>query len=136
MNNTSLNASLDILFNYICFACYYYYPNKANKKKIKELFNALPFFLPMQYQNTLYKLIKKHPIESYYDKRETMMDYGYIIYREFNIINNKKYLDYNEYIDYFYLALYKDNRIKKKWIKHFIFIFIILLIIYYIYTIR
>jgi hypothetical protein len=64
MNNAPLNASLDILFNYICFSCYYYYPNKANKKKIKELFNALPFFLPMQYQNTLYKLIKKYPIET------------------------------------------------------------------------
>ena len=90
----------------------------------------------MQYQNTLYKLIKKHPIESYYDKKETMMDYGYIIYREFNININKKYLDYNEYIDHFYLALYKDNRIYKKWVNHFIFIFISLLIIYYIYTIR
>jgi hypothetical protein len=135
MNNT-LNASLEILFNYICFSCYYYYPNKANKKKIKELFNALPFFLPMQYQNTLYKLIKKYPIETYYDKKETMMDYGYIIYREFNITINKKYLDYNEYIDHFYLALYKDNRVYKKWVNHFIFIFISLLIIYYIYTIR
>ena len=136
MNNAPLNASLDILFNYICFSCYYYYPNKANKKKIKELFNALPFFLPMQYQNNLYKLIKKYPIETYYDKKETMMDYGYIIYREFNININKKYLDYNEYIDHFYLALYKDNRIYKKWVNHFIFIFISLLIIYYIYTIR
>ena len=131
-----INSSLDILFNYICFACYYYQPNKANKKKIKELFNSLPFFLPAQYQNTLYKIIKKYPIETYYDKKETMLDYGYIIYREMNISLHKKVLDYNQYMDHFYLALYKDNRIYKKWVKHTIFLIVILLIIYYIYTIR
>ena len=49
---------------------------------------------------------------------------------------HKKVLDYNQYMDHFYLALYKDNRIYKKWVKHIIFLIVILLIIYYIYTIR
>jgi hypothetical protein len=125
---------LDIVFNYICFICYYYSPSKPNKKKIKDLFHSLPYFLPLQYQNTLYKIIKKYPIESYYDSRETMMDYGYIIYKEFNTQTNKKVLDYNTYLDQYYLALYKDNRIYKKWLKHIVFIAIVILLIYYIYT--
>jgi hypothetical protein len=130
------NISFDILFNYVCFSCYYYYPSKANKKRIKELFVSLPYFLPSEYQNILYKIINKYPIESYYDKHETMMDYGYIIYREFNKYIKNSYLPYNEYMDNFYLELYKDNRIYKKWLKHIIFIIIIIIIIYYIYTIR
>jgi len=126
--------SLDILFNYICFACYYYYPNKSNKKKIKELFNSLPFFVPTEHQNVLYKILKKYPIETFYDKRETMLDYSYIIYKEFYISSNKKYLEYNQYMDAFYLELYKDNRIYKRWLRHTLFILIITIIIYYIYT--
>jgi hypothetical protein len=129
-----INPSLDILFNYICFTCYYYYPNKSNKKKIRELVNSLPFFLPTEYQNILYKIIKKYPIETFYDKRETMLDYSYIIYKEFYISTNKKYLEYNDYMDAFYLALYKDNRIYKRWLRHALFILIIVIIIYYIYT--
>ena len=129
-----INTSLDILFNYICFSCYYYYPNKSNKKKIKELFNSLPFFLPHEHQNIIYKIIKKYPIETFYDKRETMLDYSYIIYKEYYISINKKYLEYNEYMDAFYLELYKDNRIYKRWLRHTLFILITLIIIYYIYT--
>ena len=126
--------SFDILFNYICFVCYYYSPTKPNKKKVKELFNSLPFFLPTQYQNHLFKIIKKYPIESYYDSQETMMNYGYIIYKEFNTQLNKKVFDYNTYLDHYYLALYKDNRIYKKWLKHVVFFSIVALLIYYIYT--
>jgi hypothetical protein len=131
------NISFDILFNYICFSCYYYYPNKANKKKIKELFNSLPYFLPTEYQNILYKIIHKYPIESYYDTHNNMLEYGYIIYKNFNIYTKHSYLEYNEYIDHFYLELYKDNRIYKKWLNHVLFIIIIIIIIiYYIYTNR
>jgi hypothetical protein len=126
--------SLDICFHYICFACYFYIPNKANKKKIKQLFESISYFMPSQYQNSLFKIIQKYPIETFYDKKESMMDYGYIIYRDFNIDNSIEYLSYNDYLDKFYLELYKDNRVYKKWIKHIIFVFTCILIIYYIYT--
>ena len=63
-----------------------------------------------------------------------MMDYGYIIYRDFNIDNSNEYLSYNDYLDKFYLELYKDNRVYKKWIKHIIFTIISIIIIFYIYT--
>jgi len=126
--------SLDMCFNYICFACYFYTPNKANKKKIKQLFDSISYFVPSQYQNSLFKIIQKYPIESFYDSKETIMDYGYIIYKEFHIMHNLEYLSYNEYLDKFYLILYKDNRVYKKWIKHVIFICIIILFIYYLYN--
>ena len=84
----------------------------------------------------MYKIIKKYPIESFYDKKETMMEYGYIIYRDFYIYIGKEYLTYNDYIENFYLELYKDNRVYKKWVKHVIFLIIMFIIIYYIYTIR
>ena len=126
--------SLDICFHYICFACNFYTPNKANKKKIKQLFESISYFMPSQYQNSLFKIIQKYPIETFYDKKESMMDYGYIIYRDFNIDNSIEYLSYNDYLDKFYLELYKDNRVYKKWIKHIIFGITCILIIYYIYT--
>ena len=63
-----------------------------------------------------------------------MMNYGYIIYKEFNTQLNKKVFDYNTYLDHYYLALYKDNRIYKKWLKHVVFFSIVALLIYYIYT--
>ena len=129
-----ITYSHDILFNYICSTGYYYSPNKPNKKKIKQLFECIPYFVEHKYQNILYKLIKKYPIESFYDTRETLMDYGYLIYKEFHIVLDKPYLSYSKYMDKFYLALYQDNRIYKKWIKHIIFIIIILIIIYYIYS--
>ena len=128
--------SLDICFHYICFACYFYTPNKANKKKIKQLFESISYFVPFQYQNSLFKIIQKYPIESFYDKKESMMDYGYIIYRDFNIDNSNEYLSYNDYLDKFYLELYKDNRVYKKWIKHIVFTIISITIIFYIYTIK
>ena len=126
--------SLDICFHYICFACYFYIPNKANKKKIKQLFDSISYFMPPQYQNSLFKIIQKYPIETFYDKKESMMDYGYIIYKDFNIDNSIEYLSYNDYLDKFYLELYKDNRVYKKWIKHIVFGIISIIIIYYIYT--
>ena len=128
--------SLDICFHYICFACYFYTPNKANKKKIKQLFDSISYFVPEQYQNSLFKIIQKNPIESFYDTKESMMDYGYIIYKDFNTTHNLEYLSYNEYLDKFYLILYKDNRVYKKWIKHVIFICIITIFIYYLYSIK
>ena len=58
----------NMVFDYISFACYFYVPSKANKKKIKQLFEAIPYFLPDNEQNTLFTIIRQHPIESFYDK--------------------------------------------------------------------
>jgi hypothetical protein len=122
-----------MVFDYITFTCYFYVPNKSNKKKVKQLFEAIPYFLPEEKQNILFSIIQKHPITSYYDTRETMKDYGYIIYREYMQHENKRYLDYIDYNDKFLVFLYKDKHIQRKWVKHLIFVGAVLIIIYFLY---
>ena len=101
---------LDLLFNYICFSCYYYSPNKPNKKKIKILFEAIPYFLPEDKQNILFTITRNNPIETFYDKTSTMKYYGYMIYKEYHINEKKRYLEYNDYNDKFLAFLYKDRQ--------------------------
>jgi hypothetical protein len=95
-----------MVFDYIAFACYFYVPNKANKKKIKQLMEAMPYFLPEKKQNVLFTIMRKYPIESFYDKSETMKDYGYIVYKDFMLHEEKRYLDYTDYNDKFLVYLY------------------------------
>lgn len=125
--------NINIVFDYICFSCYFYTPNKANKKKIKCLFQSIPYLLPEDKQNIIFTIIQAYPIESFYDKTETMRDYGYMIYRDYYIQDHKRYLDYNEYMDKFYKQLYKDEIIQIKWVKHVIFISAVIGIIFFLY---
>ena len=76
--------NIEHIFNYIRYACYYYKPDKANMKKIKQLFESIPYFVPSEHQNRLFKIIIQNPIESYYDTSENMNEYGYIIYTQFH----------------------------------------------------
>ena len=125
--------NINMVFDYICFSCYYYVPNKANKKKIKQLFESIPYFLPAHKQDQMFKIVQKYPIATFYDKTETMKDYGYMIYRDYHIQENKRYLDYNDYNDKFLITLYKDHYIQKKWVKHVIFISAVIGIIFFLY---
>jgi len=125
--------NIDMVFDYIAFACYFYVPNKANKKKIKQLFESIPYFLPEDKQNVLFTITRKYPIESFYDKTETMKYYGYMVYKDYRIIQKKRYLEYNEYNDRFIAYLYKDNHIERRWVKHVIFISVVIIIIYFLY---
>ena len=125
--------NINMVFDYITFACYFYIPNKANKKKVKQLFESIPYFLPEDKQNILFTIIQNHPITSYYDKTDTMKDYGYIIYKEYMQSENKRYLDYIDYNDKFLVFLYKDKHIQQKWVKHAIFVGAVLIIIYFLY---
>ena len=122
---------MNVLFDYICFSCYYYIPNKANKKKIKQLFESIPYFVPENKQELLFKIIQKRPITSFYDKNETMQQYGYLIYKDWSIEENKRYLEYNEYMDKFLINLHKDTYIQKKWVKHVIFLSAVICIFFF-----
>jgi len=125
--------NINMVFDYMTFACYFYVPSKANKKKIKQLFEAIPYFLPEDKQNTMFTIIQKNPITSYYDATDTMKDYGYIIYKEYMMSENKRYLEYIDYNDKFLVFLYKDKHIQRKWVKHVIFMGAVLIIIYFLY---
>ena len=122
-----------MVFDYICFSCYFYVPNKANKKKIKQLFEAIPYFLPEDKQNILFTITRNNPIETFYDKTSTMKYYGYMIYKDYHVNQKKRYLEYNEYNDKFLAFLYKDRHIERRWVKHVIFISVVIAIIYFLY---
>ena len=97
------------------------------------MFEAIPYFLPEDKQNTMFTIIQKNPITSYYDTTDTMKDYGYIIYKEYMLHENKRYLEYIDYNDKFLVFLYKDKHIQRKWVKHIIFVGAVLIIIYFLY---
>lgn len=122
-----------MVFDYICFSCYFYVPNKANKKKIKQLFEAIPYFLPEDKQNILFTITRNNPIETFYDKTSTMKYYGYMIYKDYHVNEKMRYLEYNEYNDKFLAYLYKDRHIERRWVKHVIFISVVIAIIYFLY---
>lgn len=125
--------NINMVFDYICFSCYFYVPNKANKKKIKQLFEAIPYFLPEDKQNILFTITRNNPIETFYDKTSTMKHYGYMIYKDYHVNQNMRYLEYNEYNDKFLAYLYKDRHIERRWVKHVIFISVVIAIIYFLY---
>jgi hypothetical protein len=125
--------NINMVFDYICFSCYFYVPNKANKKKIKQLFEAIPYFLPEDKQNILFTITRNNPIETFYDKTSTMKYYGYMIYKDYHISEKKRYLEYNEYNDKFLAYLYKDRHIERRWVKHVIFISVVIGLIYFLY---
>jgi len=122
-----------MVFDYICFSCYFYVPNKANKKKIKQLFEAIPYFLPEDKQNLLFTITRNNPIETFYDKTSSMKYYGYMIYKDYHVNQKMRYLEYNEYNDKFLAYLYKDRHIERRWVKHVIFIIVVIAIIYFLY---
>ena len=101
--------NISLFFDYLNFATYYYTPTKYNKKKIKTLTEALPFFLPETEQNKIYKLFLKYPIESFHDSTERIREYGYLIYLEYHKENNNKYLDYPSYLERLETKIYTND---------------------------
>ena len=127
--------NIEHIFNYIRYACYYYVPDKANMKKIKQLFEAIPYFIAPEHQNILFKIVIENPIESYYDTSKNMNEYGYLVYKEFHKQLNIRVKEYPEYIRELYIP-YDDSSYKIKRTHNFIFIFVILLLFYYLYKIQ
>jgi len=123
----------DCVFQYLRYACYFYQPSKPNKKKITELIKAIPFFMPEDEQSILFDIIVKNPIHCYYDKKETMNEYGYLIYKKFNTIKKNHIKEYDEYKNEIYP---KDEMYKEKRTHNIFFISIVLLIFFYIYKIK
>jgi hypothetical protein len=126
--------NIENIFDYIRYACFYYVPDKANMKKIKQLFEAIPYFVSKEHQNKLFKIVIENPIESYYDTSENMNEYGYLIYKEFHKELNLRVKEYPEYIRGLYTP-YDDSAYKRKRTHTILFVIIVLLLLYYIYSI-
>ena len=118
----------DVLFRYIRYAFYHYVPSKPNKKKMKQWIEAIPYFLPEHHQNLFFKLIRTYPIETYWDSREKMEEYGYILYVSFHESLRKSYKNKEDY----HLDLYQ-NKTKHKQIHNLLYSIAIILFILILY---
>lgn len=117
---------------------YYYQPTKANKKRVCDFFESLPFFFfEINFQNRLYETIKTYPIKSYIDSNENMRDFCYFIYKDFS---RKYQLNYKEK-ELFYkiinYQLHNETKKFKKWKQNNIhtYVFILILCIFLIFYI-
>ena len=120
-NKKEFDMNHQIVFDYIRYACYHYSPSKPNQKKIKQLIEAIPYFLPDEKQNTFYECIRKYPIESYWDTRETLQDYGYLLY-SLQVPHPKPRKDYME-------DLYTPPNVYQQ--KHSFVFFLVLILLFY-----
>jgi len=125
MNPMGLNPEMNhqVVYDYIRYACYHYTPSKPNKKKMKHLIESIPFFLPDEKQNTFYAWIRKYPIESYWDTRESLQNYGYMLYSQ--AMNKTKIKTQKEYMEDLYLPpnTYQQN--------HSLVFFLVLFVLFY-----
>jgi hypothetical protein len=130
----------EVIFNYLRYACFYYVPSKPNRKKIKELIHAMPYFIREDYQSVLFDTIHNNPIESYWDNNKSMNEYGYLIYKQFYIKTNdnepagKKYRikEYEDYINELNTP-YNDFEYKRKRTHHILFTLFLILLFYLLY---
>lgn len=133
-----IHINIDIVFQYIYFITRSYVPSIVHKKKIKQLFESLPFFLPKD-QSLFFQIIKENSIVNYYDTNSQMVNYGYIIYKLYHIKQQISYLDEQDYVKHYDDILFvsqeeKTLDMKKKW-NMVLFIIIVLICIYFIYAI-
>lgn len=118
----------DVLFRYIRYAFYHYVPTKPNKKKMKQWIEAIPYFLPETHQNIFFKIIRSYPIETYWDSREKMEEYGYILYVSFHESLRKSYKNKEDY----QMDLYQ-NKTKHKQIHNLLYSIAIILFVLILY---
>jgi len=95
-----IRINIDIVFQYIYFITRSYVPSIAHKKKIKQLFESLPFFLP-KHQSLFFQIIKENSIINYYDTNSQMVNYGYMIYKLYHIKQQMSYLDQEDYVKHY-----------------------------------
>jgi len=116
---------------------YFYKANKANKKKVKDYFNSLPyFFFDNETQNLLFKTIEKSDFTSYIDKHSSFKVLCYKIYKDFCKRYDISFSSYSEFYkdienktfshDY-YIKKEKQNNIH----SYIVFLLIVSLIVFY-----
>ena len=134
-----IKLNIDILFQYLYFVTRLYIPSVSNQKKIKQLIECIPFFLPTQKdQQLIFDIIKENSIVNYYDTTDHMVSYGYIIYETYHIRKKITYLDMDKYLKHYDYILFLSDQEKeltrKKNMGIIIFIIIVIICIYFIYA--
>lgn len=128
--------NIDILFQYLYFSARFYVPSIPNKKKIKQLMECIPFFLPTSKdQQLLFSLIKENSITNYYDTSDQMIQYGYILYETYHKRKKLSYLDMDQYIKHYDSLLFISEK-KKNSKLGLILILVLILSLLYICTLN
>jgi hypothetical protein len=123
-----LKQYITLLSDYLKKSISYYEPNKVNRKKIKELFSCIPYFVSGEDQDILYPLLTNHPIHCYYDSEEGLRDYVYMIYRLYHLEKNKPYMDKDTF--------YRTEEQRRERNHHIYYGIAVCLVIYYLYCLQ
>ena len=127
-----MNQSFDIVFHYLRYVCIHYEVSKPNQKKLKHLIEAMPYFLPEKYQNIFFDLIRKYPLDCYWDSPETLQDYGYLLYSSFHKEVRTSFKSREDYDQEMYVKHYSHH----KQIHSLLFFIVIILLLYLLYILR
>ena len=125
-------SSFDIVFHYLRYVCIHYEVSKPNQKKLKHLIEAMPYFLPEKYQNLFFNVIRKYPLECYWDSSETIQDYGYLIYSSFHKELKKSFKPREDYET----EIYNTNVSRRKQLHSILFFIVTILLLYLLYRLR
>lgn len=121
-----------VVFHYLRYTCLHYEPTKPNKKKIKHLVEAMPYFLPDPYQNLFFELIHRYPLNCYWDSQACMKEYVFLIYSSFHEALKKTHKKKDD----FYSEVYVTETMNKKRIHTFLYFIVVCVILYLLYRLR
>jgi hypothetical protein len=106
--------------NYIFFlqSMAFSYPMKPNdtiKKKFFEFYNNIPLFIPNdKFFKFFTTMIDKHPVAPYLDSQLTLLKWTHKITNEINSILLEDEIDFDAFMDSYYLNFKDKNLIKKE----------------------
>ena len=116
------------------------YPLKANdvtKKKYYDVINNFPLFIPHpKIGNNFSNLLDKYPVSPYLEGKDSFLKWVHFIHNKINILLNKKEMSLPDALKK-YRSNYKSKKVhlveKINNKKHYIYAFLILVIILFIY---
>lgn len=107
-------------------------PTIKDKNNYKIFFESLSYILPCNMCSEHYKsYINEHPIDNFLNDNISLNKWTMEMHNNVNRLNNKKEIDYKEYID-IYRSIYTDNYNLNY--KYLIILIIICIIIYITYN--
>lgn len=113
-------------------------PTKVTKRKYYDFIQNLPLFIPIPEMGDQFsKILDKYPVSPYLDNRDSFIRWVHFIHNKYNIMLDKEEISLYESIDC-YFEQYKPKFIqiheKINNRKHFIYVGVIAIILFFIYV--
>lgn len=113
------------------------HPNETIKRKYYDLIQNMPIFIPViEIGNKFSNLLDKYPISPYLCSRESFVRWVHFIHNKINVVLNKKEISLPDALQK-YRSNYKSKKVhlveKINNKKHYIYAFLIILLILFIY---